>query len=151
MKNSDYKILGKRFAPDLRIRKASYVQGTRSPNHYHQNARMVFVLRGNFSEVYAGKMRDCNPFTTIFRPPNEEHSEDYYGKGIVCLSVDILPAWLERLNRHQVNLRDSIDFRGGSLPHLITKLAYEFDIEDNVSTLALEALMLEIAVEISRR
>jgi len=151
MKDTDYKILGKRLVPSLRMRKASYIRGAQSSNHNHENARFVFVLRGNFSEIYAGKKRECNPFTTIFRPPNEQHSEDYYGKGIICLSVDIQPDWLARLNQHDVNLRDSADFRGGSLPSLISKLALEFDTQDNISILAIEALMLEIAVEISRR
>ena len=151
MKDTNFKILGKRAVPGLRIRKAAYVQGAQSPNHIHENARFVFVLRGNFSEIYAGKKRECSQYLTIFRPANEEHSEDYYGKGIVCLSVEILPDWLNRLSRNHVKLTDSVDFRGGSLPSLISKLAVEFDSEDNASPLAIEAVMLEIAVELDRR
>jgi AraC family transcriptional regulator len=150
MKDTDFKILGKRLVPNLQMRKASYVQGAQSSNHNHENARFVFVLRGNFSEIYTGKKRECQPFTAIFRPPNEEHSDDYYGRGIICLSVEVQPEWLARVNQYDLKLKDSADFRGGTLPFLISKLASEFDKQDNTSALAIEGVMLEITVEILR-
>ncbi|HEY8558978.1 MAG TPA: helix-turn-helix transcriptional regulator [Pyrinomonadaceae bacterium] len=151
MKKPDFKILGNRQIPHLELQKTAYAQGSRSLAHSHENARLVLVLRGKFSEVYAGRKRECGAFSTIFRPAREEHSEDYHGRGIVCLSVDLQPVWLERVNHYQVRLGDSSEFRGGALPALITKLAREFESADAASALAIEALILEIAVELARR
>jgi AraC-like DNA-binding protein len=135
----------------LSLQKNAYAQGSVSAKHTHKNARLVFVLRGKFSEIYGRHHRQCSPFMAIFRLPQEEHSEDYYGKGIVCLSVDIQPAWLEHLRQYNLNLNKSSDFRSNTLMSLITRLNDEIVDGDHISGLAIEALLLEIAVEIYRQ
>lgn len=146
----DYKFLGKRIFPNLLLQKVAYTQGAQSFTHTHKNARFVFVLQGRFSEIYERKKRDCIPLMTIFRPPEENHSEDYYGKGIVCLSVDIHPHWLERLNEYTIKLDHSAAFYNSKLIPLIRKLNSEFENKDDISALAIEALMFETVVELSR-
>jgi AraC family transcriptional regulator len=147
----NYKALLKRDLANFSLQKNSYVQGSICTTHAHENARFVFVLRGKFSETYEGNNRHCSPFMAIFRPPQEEHSENYYGKGIVCLSIDIKPNWLEHIRPFNVNLNGSADFRSNKLISLITRLNDEFDNWDHISALAIEALLLEIAVEIYRQ
>lgn len=145
-----FKILGTRRLQNLSLLKSAYFQGWQSPSHSHENARLVYVLRGAFSENYGAKKRECAPFTTIFRPPLETHSENYYGKGIVCLSVDIEPGWLASLHQYGINLDRSAAYSSRELVSLITRLNTEFDNLDNISALAIETLMLEIAIEIAR-
>jgi AraC-like DNA-binding protein len=87
----------------------------------------------------------------IVRPPHEKHAENYHGNGIVCLSVDIQPEWMDRLRQYDVNLDYSADFYNLNLSALILKLNNEFDAKDVASALAVEALLLEISVEASRR
>jgi hypothetical protein len=87
----------------------------------------------------------------IVRPPHEKHAENYHGNGIVCLSVDIQPEWMERLrNTMLISIIRQI-FIIANLSALILKLNNEFDAEDTASALAVEALLLEIAVEAFRR
>ncbi|HEX8637469.1 MAG TPA: helix-turn-helix transcriptional regulator, partial [Pyrinomonadaceae bacterium] len=59
--------------------------------------------------------------------------------------------WMERLRQYDVNLDYSTDFYNPNLSALILKLNNEFDAEDTASTLAVEALLLEISVEASRQ
>lgn len=151
MDNKFYKILGKRQIPDMRLQKTAYQVNSVSSLHSHENARFVFVLQGNFTENYEQKKRDCRSLTMIVRPPLEKHAENYHGNGIVCLSVDIQPEWMERLRQCDINLDYSADFYNPNLSALILKLNNEFDAEDTASTLAVEALLLEISVEASRR
>jgi AraC-like DNA-binding protein len=151
MDGKSYKILGKRQIPDIRLQKTAYRVNSVSSPHSHENARFVFVLQGNFTEKYEQKKRECRSLTMIVRPPLEKHAENYYGNGIVCLSVDIQPVWMERLRQYDVNLDYSADFYNPNLSALILKLNNEFDAEDAASALAIEALLLEIAVEASRR
>lgn len=147
----DFKVLGKRELENFSLQKNAYVQGAQSYLHSHRNPRFVFVLRGRFSEIYERKKRECVPFLTIFRPAGEKHSEDYYGKGIVCLRIDVESDWLKRLCRYNIRLNGSADFYSNELIVLIQKLNSEFDNFDQFSALAVEALMLETIVSISRR
>lgn len=146
-----YKILGNRQIPGLCLQKTAYRVNSQSSLHSHENARFVFVLQGNFTENYEHKKRECRSLTMIVRPPFERHAENYHGNGIVCLSVDIQPEWMERLRRFDVDLNYSADFYNPTLSALILKLNNEFDAEDTASALAVEALLLEISVEASRR
>ncbi len=151
MDGKSYKILGKRQISGLHLQKTAYRVNSQSSLHSHENARFVFVLRGNFTEKYEQKKRECRSLTMIVRPPLERHAENYHGSGIVCLSVDIQPEWMERLRQYDVNLDYSADFYNPNLSALILKLNNEFDAEDTASALAVEALLLEISVEASRR
>ena len=151
MENKHYKILAKRQIANLRLQKTAYAVNSGSALHSHENARFVFVLRGAFTEEYESKKRECRSLTMIVRPPLEKHSENYHGKGIICLSVDIQPQWMERLKQYDINLERSADFRGANLSALIMKLSDEFTARDDASSLAVEALLLEIAVEVSRQ
>lgn len=147
----DFRVLGTRKLQNFVLQKNAYVQGSQSSVHSHEKPRFVFILRGKFAEIYERKKRECVPFMTIFRPASEKHSEDYYGKGIVCLRIDIQPEWLERLDQYNVKLDISMDFSGPELVTLINKLNTEFDDFDAFSALAIEAIMLETAAFIARR
>jgi AraC-like DNA-binding protein len=119
--------------------------------HSHENARFVFVLQGSFTEKYEQKKRECRSLMMLIRPPLEKHAENYNGKGIVCLSIDIQNAWMQHLREYNVILDDSAEHQGAGLSPLIIKLNNEFDATDQASALAVEALLLEIAVEVSRQ
>jgi AraC family transcriptional regulator len=143
-------ILKERKLEMLRILKTAFGSGLRDKTHAHENARFVFVLRGSFTETYPHGRRTCNPFTMIVRPPQEEHADEYHQDGGLCLSVDIQPLWMERLRQYSIKLDDSASFRGGSLTTLILSLDREFQTGDEASVLAIEGLLLEIAVEAFR-
>ncbi len=148
--NFDYRVLGRLKLPNFSLQKTAYVQGAQRLTHAHKNPRFVFVLSGAFSEIYERKKRECFPFTTIFRPSFEKHSEDYHGKRIVCLRIDLQPAWLKRLCQYNIKLDGSADFYGKKLIPLIKKLNNEFDNSDDVSALAIESIMLETVVVTAR-
>lgn len=147
--NQNYKILLERDTENFSLRKAEYMPGNWNSTHFHENARFVFVLRGSFVERYERKRRFCQPFTGIFRPPLEKHSE-VYDEGVVCLSVDILPFWIQRLQDYSVKLDKSNDVRNQSITYLINKICGEMIFDDNVSSLAIDTLLTEIALEMYR-
>ena len=145
----NYRHLLIRQIGNLRVGKTLYKSGDWNKVHYHENARFVFVLQGKFFEKYERKERFCKPFTCIFRPPMERHSE-IYDEGVICMSVDIAPSWLKNLNDHSVKLEDSNTLRNQNLRILIRKLSNEMSFEDDVSALAIDSLVTEIAVEMHR-
>jgi AraC family transcriptional regulator len=147
--DENYKILLRRDTGNAVLRKVGYTSEHHSARHFHKNARFVFVLEGSFAERYEKKERVCQPFTCIFRPPLEKHSETY-NRGAVYLSVDISPIWMERLENYSIKLNQSKDFRNRSATFLINKICEEMVFDDEVSSLAIDALLTEIAVETHR-
>jgi len=143
-------MLEERRMEHIRLRKMSYPDGWCSPTHAHKNARFVFVLKGSFSEKYGRFERFCSPLTFIFRPPHEEHSDDYHNNGVVCLSVDISSQWLDRLRQHHVGLVVSKQLRSANLDSLIVKLNEELMAGDNVSDRGLRMFLIESAIELHR-
>lgn len=145
----NYQKLLRRRVGELKLSKTLYRPGNWNARHRHDNARFVFVLRGDFLEKYEGKERFCRPFTTIFRPPLEAHSE-IYRSGVVCLSVDLDPAWLKKLEDYSLRLERSQDFRNQNLDRLIDLICQEIALNDEASSLAIDALLTEVAVEMHR-
>lgn len=143
-------ILLHRDLENMRVTKKAYPDGWRSPSHAHENARFVFVLKGSFRERYGRRDRVCHPFSLIFRPPGEEHSEFYYDSRVVCMSVDISPKWGEYLKHNRVRLDDSKELRSAKLASVILKLDQELASGDDVSEFAIESLIIESAIEIHR-
>ena len=130
--------------------KTAYLGSTFRPTHSHENARFVLVLEGTFTESYERKHRHCQPYTLIYRPPQETHAENFHPGGAICFSVDLERWWLERLRAHSIEFDASADFRSPTLTSLMIRLDHEFKLKDAASGLALEALLLEMAVEAFR-
>jgi AraC family transcriptional regulator len=146
--NQRYRILRSLRADEIVLTKSLYAPG-QFPMHFHENARLVFVLKGAFAENYAGRSRHCRAPLTIFRPPGEKHWEEY-DPGVLCLSVDLGVSWMDHLREYQIRLVDSGDFRSGPLSLLAVNLHSELIINDQASPVAVEGLLLEAAVEIFR-
>jgi AraC family transcriptional regulator len=147
--DKNFRHLYRREIGDLLVGRTLYRAGGWNTTHRHENARLVLVLRGNFRETYETDERLCRPFTGIFRPPGEKHSE-VYGEGVVCISVVLAASWLERLADFSVRLEESNSVRSRNLQHLISKIALETEIDDEVSALAIDSLLTETCIEIYR-
>lgn len=146
--NQQYGVLHSLKGNGLVLTKTAYLQGT-CPEHAHENARFVFVLKGAFDESYANRSRHCRASMVIFRPAGERHWENY-GHGVVCLNADVGASWLQRLHDYRIELLDSMNCRSASLSLLAANLHRELIIGDQVSLLAIEALLLQSVVELVR-
>lgn len=121
----------------------SYAPSTSLPRHYHDVAALMFATRGSFVEQVAGRTFACNTFDVIARPVGEMHANRYDG-GASCVVVSV-PR--ERL----VPLFDE--------PHVLPRarvagiaqrVAQELAMRDDVSSLMLEGLLLELIGTASR-
>ena len=128
-----------------------YPPGFKTPKHSHKRALLCFVMQGAYTESYGGHTRECESSTLLFHPPGELHAEHFHDVGGHSFIVEIEPVWLERV-REQRGLPEAADgFHGGILELLSRRLYQEFVHVDEVSSLIIEGLMLEIMGEASRR
>jgi AraC family transcriptional regulator len=119
--------------------------------HRHERASFNFPLEGGYIEYQGKRSEECKAFTLSFQPQGHEHS--YCGAKTIsrAFTIEIEDAWLARLREHSVTLDTPCKLRGGLASWLITRLYNEFRVMEADSSLVIEALALEIAVETSRR
>lgn len=123
----------------------------KTPEHTHENALFCLVLKGNYTETYGRKKRECLPSTALFHASDDPHAEHFREKGGHSFIVEIEQNWLEKI-RGQINFPNiTADFKNGNLPRLGIKLYREFQKFDTVSSLIIEGLMLEITGETARQ
>jgi AraC family transcriptional regulator len=137
-------------APGFSCHLTVYPAGSVDPPHAHPNARFVFVLHGSFADHTERLKRSCNPFVVIFRPAGERHSDVYGPERVVCASADIDQSWLDRLSRYGLELSDPTSNRSPFLSNIAARLDTELRAPDVASPLALDALLSETAIELSR-
>jgi AraC family transcriptional regulator len=120
------------------------------PKHSHQFAYFCFVLQGGFTEFYERQYRFCRPSTLIFHPSDESHS-DYFQTGARCFNIQMDVQWVGRMREHSRIVDIPSDFHGGYLARLATKIYKEFRQTDELSSLIIEGMMLELLGEAARR
>lgn len=135
--------------PGLCLRKTKYAPGM-LPEHTHPHPRLVFVLRGEFAERCDGFQRVCSSGDVLFRRPGEKHSESFGPQVVVAISVSLEPYWYRQWQHHQISLSRSLSLQSGSAAGLAARLDREVEAEDAASGLAIEAILLETIVEVTR-
>jgi AraC family transcriptional regulator len=127
-----------------------YTPRLKLPEHAHERACFSFVLQGGFTESSGTKIRSCLPASVIYLPPGEVHSDEFHNSGARCLHIELNPDVVMLLRDRSVLLEHPLVFNGRTMTYLIAKLCHELAAPDSVSSLALEALALELVVELSR-
>ncbi|MEW6208333.1 MAG: AraC family transcriptional regulator [Acidobacteriota bacterium] len=145
-----FRVSKRREMEGLVLLNTVYQAGSRLPRHRHERARFVVVLQGSFQEMYEQQSRICRPATLIIRPPLETHSENF-SEAAICISIEVGANWEERLNERAGLLNASHDLRSNTISQLGLKLHREMYQTDDASHMAIEALVLEMAVEAARR
>jgi len=149
------KLFGKnlrtRQVAGLRLAEVLYLPGYTTPKHSHDLPQLCLVRKGIFTEVYDGKTRQVRRCSLIARPSGESHTQRFLDSEAHCLIVEFEQRWLERVREYQVSLDYSLAFDRGLSVWLATRLFAEFQLADELSSLSIEGLALEVMVELSRQ
>lgn len=135
---------------EFRLTETAYPGRFRIPAHTHKDAYFCLVLKGTYSEFYERRRRFCFPSTVVFHPGGESHSDQFSDEGGTCFNFQIARSCLERMRNHATVLQSPFDFHGGVMSQLAGKLYQEFRALDTFSPLAIESVVLEMAVAASR-
>ena len=134
----------------LTLSESIYPAGLKMSSHLHEPAYFSLVLKGAYTETFGKDARTCGPSTMIFHPPHEQHAVDFHDAEVRIFRVEVASRWLEHTRQYGALPQRSTDFHGGLLSSLCARLYREFHSKDACAVLAIEGLMLEIIVEISR-
>ncbi len=142
-------IIKSKTISELKLTETAYNSGLQLSAHSHNFAYFCFVLQGNFSERYEKRIRSCKPFSLIFHPLQETHSDKFY-TATKCFNLQINDSFLERIRQYSKFTESPTEFVGGSSKQIVTKIYKEFCYTDELSSLVVEGLMCELLGEAVR-
>ncbi len=115
-----------------------YDRGTAIPWHAHDEPYATVVVSGAYREETSAGIRDCRERDVIVHAPAERHSDSFNHGNATCLNVHGTP-----FDRSALLPRSQVGEVAG-------KLVEEFRRPDALSSMAIEALMVELFVAAAR-
>ena len=120
------------------------------PPHFHEHTNVALTLQGTFVETISEHAQEVCPFGVVLRPAGEKHSNRYGRTAARCLIIEVRPQRLPMI-REVTRILDQAAFvRGGLISHLALRIYRELKMSDAVAPLAIEALILEMLVQVTR-
>lgn len=132
----------------LIVAESYYSPSFETPFHWHETASFTSVFRGGYTEEFSRKQFDCSFGNILYRPAGEIHRDRIGKTGAHCLMVEMPTSWLQPIAavvgnlagpKHMPNHRD-----------FSTRVRRELALADDLSPLAVEALVMELACEMQR-
>lgn len=120
-------------------------------NHIHEKPYFCVVLEGSYGGKYGSKFQEGHAAETVFRPAGETHSVRFHNVQTQVLMIEFTTGLLQRVADHCRGLDVSSNFRNGRLTWLAKRLWAEYRLSDSCSRLAVEGLLLEMLVYVSRQ
>ena len=127
--------------PGIHMQLTQYSAGGTLPTHSHHSAYLCLVRAGGYVEKYGCRSRECQPGMLTFNPSGESHSQHVGTQRVVLFNIELDARWTAR-----AMFSDPWSVSGGPLVHLAEGVYREFQSPDDLTPLAVEALLLEMAV-----
>lgn len=134
----------------LAFTEIAYPPGTKILPHAHALPYFCVVVRGSYREQYGSQWRENRAFDFLFHPAGEIQSQTFHDGGARCLAVEVQPAFASRMADYLALLSNQGGFQCPATPSLGMALYEEFLCSDHASTLAIEALLLELIAKAVR-
>jgi AraC family transcriptional regulator len=120
------------------------------PPHFHEHANVALAVDGPFIETVGTKPYEVNPYSVIFRPAGEKHSNRYGKTAAHCLIIEVRPQRLAELHQVTDILERASYVQPGLFAPLVLAMSRELRMSDSAASLAIESLILEILVQATR-
>jgi AraC family transcriptional regulator len=135
----------------LRLTEIRYDPNLRNPRHSHEDAYIGITLDGNSTQLCEDKVRSSKPWTVMYHPAGEIHSDQFHEGGARELNIEIAPSRLEGLRQRSLFADCPMDLNGGKAGWVAARLYREFRLMDELSGVAIEGLTIELMAEILRQ
>ena len=127
-----------------------FKQDGRNARHSHSNAYLEVTLEGGYFLHLGDKTQACQPWTIVYHPAGEVHSNSVPPTGVRILIVEIAPQELSWIRDSCRSAQESLTLEGGESAWLAARVYREFSNLDEVSPLVLEGLLLQLLGDILR-
>lgn len=131
------------------VTETTYPPRLRLRQHAHSSAYLCFVRDGGFTERQGRRVERYDRSWCVFRPPHDEHANEFDAAGAVCLNVDIGDSWLQRLGELGLTHR-RLGVQSPFVAQLRGRLEDELRAPDSASAVVVESLAAEVLVFAAR-
>jgi AraC family transcriptional regulator len=132
------------------LTETKYEAGDFIPKHAHQHDCFSVVLGGAYQEGFGHLTLDGDRSSVIFRPAGEMHHDRIAPTGAHCLLIEPDRCWTRRLRGGRALLPRVPVQSVGQAVALGWKLYHEFRLSDDLSSMVIEGLVLELAAATAR-
>ena len=136
-------LVARRDVAGLAFSSLTYDPGAMLGWHVHPRPYLSFVGTGSYTERLAGLTRRCDTSTLLLHPPGERHANQFHDRVRLLRVESNDPRLLEVPGTVASAAR-------GPMRHLCRRMLQELQAPDNVTTLALHGLMLELIAGLAR-
>lgn len=143
-------MVARRETGSVVVSEVHYGAGLSMPRHGHDPAHISMILCGGFEETMGRETRDLTAPNVLFRAAEAEHAVRFGAVNTRILNVQLRPALARSVAVSGVKISVSRDLTGTRTSWIVARLYDEFRREDAVSKLALDALVMELLVELGR-
>ncbi len=134
----------------FRVSQESYSPSTILHPHAHAKAAFICVFTGSCTERYGRTKLSVGPRSVIFRPAHEPHSDHFASTESSGFLIEMPQIWLQNLKSRGARLNEPRSFPSSRATSLMLRIYDECRRPDDLSDLAIDALLVELAVETSR-
>jgi AraC family transcriptional regulator len=122
----------------------------RLDEHVHDDAKILFVLSGAFTEKVGANEFTCDRGSVLLRGPGVPHANDYGPRGADCLIVSVAPDRVASDTTIATAFARPAAFRGIVADHA-RRIHEELTFyDDDAARLAMEGLALELLAAVRR-
>jgi AraC family transcriptional regulator len=126
-----------------------YPDQKETQSHADGHAQIVFSLKGRITQTCRKQTLLLNPCSLVFLPLGESHVT-HFQEDVRAFQIALAPQWEEHVRQASTSLDRPLDFENGLPVWLAMRLYREFQQRDNVTSLMLEGLVLELMATMSR-
>jgi AraC family transcriptional regulator len=136
--------------PPAILSESIYQKSVALPEHSHELAFFTLILKGHYSEHYAGKQLVYAPLTVLWRHSNLSHRDKIEQNGSRFFFVEIKKTYLDRLLEYE-KVPEHLFEQHGSLVWLASRLRAEVRDAQTCSPLVAEGITLEMLGNLARK
>lgn len=135
----------------VRLTEVAYSPSARLSKHAHACAFFALVLEGGYAERTSSGRKECPAGTVLFHPAGAVHFEEFLNTRTRTFNVELTSEWLARFEGCPIGLNEPRFCHRGFPGWIIARLHRELRERDALSGLVVEALTVELAVELIGR
>jgi len=134
---------------DLDFRDISYIGDYTMPLHTHEEVHLAFGLNGKIRVAWRKQTIVTPAFTLTFIPAAEPHAVHFHD-GVQVFVIKLTSSWIDRIRQVSPFVVRPTTFQNDLPAWRAMHLYREFQSQDSLTPLMLEALTLELLVGMSR-
>ena len=144
------KVLRSMEFEGIRLTEIAYGPNLRNAVHSHAHAYIGVTLDGNSTQTCKNLVRSSQPWTVMYHPVGEVHSDQFHERGAREFNIEIVDCRLQKLCEGSRFLEGSVQMYRGKAGWIAARLYSEFRLMDALSRLAIQGLTFELIAEIAR-